>query len=283
MLRIGRVLFELPPGVQRADGRIEVAGHQQHGNGDPRVVLVHHHRLAPVVAAEDRLLEEPAVLDEFVAVEVAVRRVEERAGREQALPLEVVHHAAGVHEADAGFLEGPQAPFSTGVDTGDQSTISCPMIRFLLVTLLSSLPLLASLPLAAADSPPNILFIAVDDLNDWVGHLGRAPADQDTQYRSTGAAGRFLHQSLQRGTSVQSLASQPAHRDRPAALRRLRKRREVQGEATDGDHPDAAPDGARLFGAGWRQDLSRRRQDRGSGVVGLLPHGALAARSEVCR
>ena len=49
------------------------------------------------------------------------------------------------------------------------------MIRFLLVTLLSSLPLLASLPLAAADSPPNILFIAVDDLNDWVGHLGGHP------------------------------------------------------------------------------------------------------------
>ena len=29
--------------------------------------------------------------------------------------------------------------------------------------------------LANADSRPNILFIAVDDLNDWVGHLGGHP------------------------------------------------------------------------------------------------------------
>src|SRR5262245_21571325 len=29
--------------------------------------------------------------------------------------------------------------------------------------------------LAAAASPPNVLFIAVDDLNHWVGHLGRNP------------------------------------------------------------------------------------------------------------
>ena len=29
--------------------------------------------------------------------------------------------------------------------------------------------------LVSADSRPNVLFIAVDDLNDWVGHLGGHP------------------------------------------------------------------------------------------------------------
>ena len=28
---------------------------------------------------------------------------------------------------------------------------------------------------ASADEPPNVLFIAVDDLRDWVGHLGGHP------------------------------------------------------------------------------------------------------------
>ncbi|MDX1966133.1 MAG: sulfatase-like hydrolase/transferase, partial [Planctomycetaceae bacterium] len=32
----------------------------------------------------------------------------------------------------------------------------------------------APAPLSAADKP-NILFIAIDDLNHWVGHLGRNP------------------------------------------------------------------------------------------------------------
>ena len=31
------------------------------------------------------------------------------------------------------------------------------------------------LPAAAADQPPNVLFLAVDDLNDWVGCLGGHP------------------------------------------------------------------------------------------------------------
>ena len=48
--------------------------------------------------------------------------------------------------------------------------------RFLPLLLL--LPVLAWLTpgLRAAEAPrPNILFIAVDDLNHWVGHLGRNP------------------------------------------------------------------------------------------------------------
>src|SRR4030095_16539118 len=34
---------------------------------------------------------------------------------------------------------------------------------------------LSAVPLLAADTRPNVLFIVVDDLNHWVGHLGRNP------------------------------------------------------------------------------------------------------------
>ena len=39
------------------------------------------------------------------------------------------------------------------------------------------LPCLLCLPwfTHAAEAKPNVLFIAVDDLNHWVGHLGRNP------------------------------------------------------------------------------------------------------------
>ena len=49
------------------------------------------------------------------------------------------------------------------------------MASLLLVAQVIALTVLSSLPLAAQDPSPNILFIAVDDLNDWVGHLGGHP------------------------------------------------------------------------------------------------------------
>jgi arylsulfatase A-like enzyme len=48
------------------------------------------------------------------------------------------------------------------------------MKRFALLCLLSSL-LLPCAAFAADGTKPNVLFIAVDDLNHWVGHLGRNP------------------------------------------------------------------------------------------------------------
>src|SRR5262245_14632582 len=47
-----------------------------------------------------------------------------------------------------------------------------------LLPMLAVLAALAPLAGARADAPakrPNVLFIAVDDLNHWVGHLGRNP------------------------------------------------------------------------------------------------------------
>jgi len=49
------------------------------------------------------------------------------------------------------------------------------LARFRFSALLIALSASAGLPLAAEDRHPNILFIAVDDLNDWVGHLAGHP------------------------------------------------------------------------------------------------------------
>ena len=45
----------------------------------------------------------------------------------------------------------------------------------ILITLLNLLALISFLLPVRAEDRPNILFIAVDDLNDWVGHLGGHP------------------------------------------------------------------------------------------------------------
>ncbi|MFV1995161.1 MAG: sulfatase-like hydrolase/transferase [Verrucomicrobiales bacterium] len=44
------------------------------------------------------------------------------------------------------------------------------LLRFLILC-----TLLSSAPLRLCASSPNVLFIAIDDLNHWVGHLGRNP------------------------------------------------------------------------------------------------------------
>ena len=47
---------------------------------------------------------------------------------------------------------------------------------------------------AAAAEKPNVLFIAVDDLNHWVGHLGRNPQTKTPQIDALAARGvRFTH------------------------------------------------------------------------------------------
>src|SRR5215208_4379562 len=45
--------------------------------------------------------------------------------------------------------------------------------RFFLASLLLAVSLMSAATARAADAKPNVLFIAVDDLNHWVGYLGR--------------------------------------------------------------------------------------------------------------
>src|SRR5215208_8206776 len=47
--------------------------------------------------------------------------------------------------------------------------------RFFLASLLLAVSLMSAATARAADAKPNVLFIAVDDLNHWVGYLGRNP------------------------------------------------------------------------------------------------------------
>ena len=72
--------------------------------------------------------------------------------------------------------------------------LSCPCPRLFrpLVFIASSLASLATH--AAPSNPPNILFIAVDDLNHWVGHLGRNPQTQPPHIdRLAGMGVTFRH------------------------------------------------------------------------------------------
>ena len=49
------------------------------------------------------------------------------------------------------------------------------MLRLILSVTFVSVILLANLQAAESKTRPNVLFIAVDDLNHWIGHLGRNP------------------------------------------------------------------------------------------------------------
>jgi len=48
----------------------------------------------------------------------------------------------------------------------------------------------------AEDAKPNILFIALDDLNHWVGYLGRKQATSTPNIDRFGPAGRSIHSQL---------------------------------------------------------------------------------------
>ena len=79
------------------------------------------------------------------------------------------------------------------------------------LTLIVALFLLQSpAALQAADATtakqPNVLFIAIDDLNDWVGSPGRASAGEDAEHGPARETRRAVHARALRGAAVQSLA-----------------------------------------------------------------------------
>ena len=43
---------------------------------------------------------------------------------------------------------------------------------------------------------PNVLFIAIDDMNDWVGFLGGPPTSQNAEHGSPGQTGVLTSQTL---------------------------------------------------------------------------------------
>ena len=77
-------------------------------------------------------------------------------------------------------------------------------------------------PQAVRTHPPNFLFIAIDDLNDWVGCLGGHPQVKTPNIDAWPRRGTLFTNAPLPGAAVQPVADEPA--DRPAALddRRLR-------------------------------------------------------------
>ena len=81
------------------------------------------------------------------------------------------------------------------------------------------LPCLLCLPwfIHAADTPrPNVFFIAVDDLNHWVGHLGRNPQTKTPNIDRLAKRGVPVPKHVE-GTNIRLLLANPkAEWNRPA-------------------------------------------------------------------
>ncbi len=75
----------------------------------------------------------------------------------------------------------------------------------------------------AAKSPakPNVLFIAIDDLNHWVGYLGRNPQTRTPNIDKLAARGVWFSAQLLRRAGLQSLARRAHVGTAPLHQRRL--------------------------------------------------------------
>ena len=81
------------------------------------------------------------------------------------------------------------------------------------------------------EKKPNVLFIAVDDLNHWVGYLGRNPQTNTPNIDRLAEPRRRLHPRLLRRAGVQPVARRPDVRPAAVHHRRLRQRQRL----ADGD------------------------------------------------
>ena len=86
---------------------------------------------------------------------------------------------------------------------------------FLMLLVLSGVGM--SAPPLAAQSQPDVLFIAIDDLNDWVGVMGGHP---QTKTPSERPAGRAKRARLRPTGGGQSGPRALDHYDEPAGWRR---------------------------------------------------------------
>ena len=89
---------------------------------------------------------------------------------------------------------------------------------------------------ATGKKQPNILFIAIDDLNDWIGCLGGHPQAQTPNLDRLAKKQRALHARLLRRPGLQSVAHR--HPDRAAAVdhRRLPQQSTVAAGAARRRH-----------------------------------------------
>ena len=119
-----------------------------------------------------------------------------------------------------------------------------------------------SSPCASAADKPNVLFIAIDDQNDWIGCLGGHPLAKTPHIDRLAARGTVFSERALPGAAVQSVAHQPDARPASDDHRHLRARAVVsrRSDMARPRHAAAALQGARLPHVHRRQDLSRRRR-----------------------
>jgi hypothetical protein len=94
-------------------------------------------------------------------------------------------------------------------------------MKHLRVLLSSFLVLVSSV---AAEQRPNVLFIAVDDLNHWIGHFGRNQQTKTPNIDRLAAMGVSF-------TRLQSLTSSAAQWQAPRHDRNLRQQQPVRPSA----------------------------------------------------
>jgi len=91
---------------------------------------------------------------------------------------------------------------------------------FALPNLALALPNLA-LAAKRSKSRPNVLFMAIDDLNDWIGCLGGHPDVKTPNLDRLAKRGVLFTKRSLLGPGLQSVAGKPYDRNPPLDLRRL--------------------------------------------------------------
>jgi arylsulfatase A-like enzyme len=118
---------------------------------------------------------------------------------------------------------------------------------------------------APAGQKPNALFIAVDDLNDWVGCLDGHPQVKTPNIDRLAKRGTLFTPRLLRRARLQPVARGAAHRRPPARVRRVPQHAALAAGDAGRGHAAAALHEARLPRRRSGQDLPRRV--RRAGVV----------------
>ena len=170
--------------------------------------------------------------------------------------------------------------------------------KCLAVALVLTVVLLGAVSWAGAEQPekrPNVLFIAIDDMNDWGRLHGRASGRQDAEYRLARRARRIIHQRPLSGADLWADAGVPLHRalsgdDRDLSANRRPRYSRFLLRHQSRHVPARLLREPRVQDDGSRKTVSPRRQGRRvSGVrgtvrgVGAEAEEAVPLRSEVVR
>ena len=162
------------------------------------------------------------------------------------------------------------------------------MHRLYLVSIVLAISTLTITPGHAADRRPNVLFIAVDDLNDWVGCLRGHPQSRTPNIDRLARRGTLFANAHCQAPLCNPLGTEPAHRLEANDQRNLclGTGYPLRGRARGKGHATPTLRRPRLLDCHLRQGLSRRvdRADRPRPRVSGLGCGGwhATAGNQVC-